>query len=151
MQPTDLPLRLQKKVKESDNGCWLWTDKLRPNGYGEINWGKTQLAHRVTYELLVGSIPEGLVLDHVVCDVRHCVNPNHMEPTTIWENVLRGSGPTAVNARKTHCIRGHEFTTENTICETDSQGRNHRACRECKRTRNRVYKERKRNECHHKK
>jgi hypothetical protein len=111
------------------DGCWLWTGYRLHNGYGSLmaNGKKNTLAHRFAYELLVGPIPDGLTLDHL-CRVRNCVNPAHLEPCTMAENALRGVGPTAVNARKTHCKRGHEFTPQNTYARPDG-GRECKACR----------------------
>lgn len=100
------------KVNKTDS-CWLWTAFVHPLGYGKINFnGKTLTAHRVAYELCKGEIPKGLQLDHL-CRVRHCVNPDHLEPVTHKVNCLRGISPHAINARKTHCIHGHEFTEDN--------------------------------------
>lgn len=113
--------------KNGDGGCWLWTGAKTSNGYGYLNTdGGRRLAHRFSYESLVGPIPAGLQLDHL-CRVRHCVNPTHLEPVTQRENVLRGEGLSAANARKTHCSRGHEYTPENTYIY--AEGRRH--CRPC--------------------
>ena len=111
------------------SGCWLWTGRLDPKGYGTVHvFGKSQRAHRVVYELFVGPIPDGLELDHL-CRVRHCVNPDHLEPVDHKTNVLRGDGWGAKNARKTHCVNGHEFTDENTRLRIDGS----RDCRACAR------------------
>jgi hypothetical protein len=86
-------------------------------------------AHRVSYELHKGPIPEGLVIDHL-CRVRHCVNPDHLRAVTHAVNILAGVGRGALHARKTHCVNGHEFTAENTrLCE----GGRRRRCRTCDR------------------
>lgn len=103
---------------DSSDGCWLWKLSVGSHGYGQVGWwenGRSRmvLAHRVSYELLVGPIPDGLQLDHL-CRVRLCVNPSHLEAVTQRENILRSDSPTAVNARKKHCHRGHEFTPQNT-------------------------------------
>ena len=126
--------RFWPKVDPDPNGgCWEWTaSKLR--GYGQFGTyrdgrAQTHRAHRFAYELLVGPIPDGLTLDHL-CRNRGCVYPGHLEPATNAENVLRGEGPTAVHARKTHCIHGHEFTPENTYL-----WRGQRKCRACLRIR----------------
>ena len=85
--------------------CWLWTG-AKSGGYGCFNrGGKTQRAHRFSYEL-TANIPEGLVLDHI-CRVRSCVNPAHLQVVTNKENILRGVSPTAINARKVKCGKGH--------------------------------------------
>jgi hypothetical protein len=64
--------------------------------------------HRIIYQHLVGPVPEGQQLDHI-CRVRCCVNPAHLEPVTQRENIVRGIGPTAVNAKKMFCPKGHEY------------------------------------------
>lgn len=81
----------------------------------------------VAYELSVGPVPDGLTLDHL-CRVRHCVNPTHLDPCTIGENVGRApTCPTTINANKTHCVHGHEFTVENVYAY-----RGKRYCRACR-------------------
>jgi hypothetical protein len=77
------------------NGCWLWQGPLYDTGYGMCSLSKRVVrhAHCVIYELLVGPVPEGMVLDHVRargCTNRHCVNPAHLEPVTMTENTRRG-------------------------------------------------------------
>lgn len=115
---------------DASGDCWLWAGNLTKLGYGHLNLdGKTKLAHRASYELLCGPIPEGLTLDHL-CRVRHCVNPDHLEPVTSAENVLRGYSLAAQNARKTECPKGHPFSSENTGYVT-YQGARSRYCRTC--------------------
>lgn len=113
-----------------ENGCWPWLGAINVHGYGNFHAydGKSLRAHRVVYELMVGPIPDGLVIDHL-CRVRHCVNPSHMEPVPPEVNVLRGVGPTAINRLKSECVRGHEFTPENTA----DTGRGGRRCKTCSR------------------
>lgn len=131
----------EKYVVDEETGCWLWTAKTLPGGYGCIGegrtGGRTLLAHRVSYELHVGPIPDGLSLDHL-CRTRNCVNPEHLEAVTMQENTLRGDTLPAANAAKTHCARGHEFTPENTY----RTRRGSRACRECQRQATREWRER---------
>lgn len=111
--------------------CWLWGGQSR-NGYGLFSWTVEKYrttstgAHRYAYEALKGPIPEGLVLDHL-CRVPLCVNPDHLEPVTLGENVLRGIGPSATSRRRTQCSKGHPYTTENTYYNK----KGHRACRTC--------------------
>lgn len=71
-------------------------------------------------------------IDHL-CGVRRCVNPEHLEAVTHRENLLRGTGFAAVNAAKTHCPHGHEYTPENTYHNPNPNGG--RICRTCKRKR----------------
>lgn len=129
------------------DGCWEWLGDHSPNGYpytvrekqGE-NKGKRRGAHRVAYEYLKGSIPEGFDLDHL-CRNRGCVNPDHLEPVTRRENLLRGKTIPAHNIKKTHCPRGHSYEGVNLRIERTVSGVG-RACRECKRRRNREAKRR---------
>ncbi len=77
-------------LPEPNTGCWLWIGSTNTRGYGRIYVnGKTRPAHRLCYELLRGSIPPGLHLDHL-CRVPCCVNPAHLEPVTCAENIRRG-------------------------------------------------------------
>ena len=128
--------RIMEKVSpEPNSGCWLWMGFANEDGYGVIRIGgrvnfKFRGVHRVCYELLRGAIPEGLTLDHL-CRVRCCVNPDHLEPVTIVENVRRGEvGIT--NRMKTHCPYGHPYDEENTY---SIPGRVYRSCRACHRER----------------
>ena len=92
--------------------CWEWQGYLQ-RGYGEISInGENIKAHRASYEIFIGKIPDGLVIDHL-CRNPRCVNPTHLEPVTLEENTKRGFWPPSVNSRKTHCIRGHELSGEN--------------------------------------
>ncbi len=123
-----LPSRFWSKVSTChESGCWLWNG-CTSYGYGMFYAGsKLRRAHRVSYETLIGPIPDGLQIDHL-CRVRNCVNPAHLEPVTNRENSLRGIGPTAINARAVVCKFGHRFTDENTY--RDRRGRECRTCRE---------------------
>jgi hypothetical protein len=113
-------------VEEAD--CWLWCGYRMPFGHGRFRVdGRKVLAHRFSYEIHVGPIPEGLTLDHL-CRVPFCVNPAHLEPVPHRVNVLRGVAPAAHNAVKTNCPHGHDYSPENTYI--DSLGR--RVCRICR-------------------
>jgi hypothetical protein len=119
--------------------CWVWKGKSPEGPHAHAHWwadGRSHLAHRYAYEQLRGPIPNDLVLDHFACDNPPCVNPWHVRPVTHWENSSRGNSPAAVNARKTHCIHGHEFTPENTMTD-HGYGRK---CRECDRERSRKWR-----------
>lgn len=71
--------RFFAKVEKTPGGCWLWTASIRPNGYGQLLWrGRPgRKAHRVSYEIHRGPIPSGMCVLHT-CDVRACVNPDHL-------------------------------------------------------------------------
>lgn len=124
--------RFWEKVDASGD-CWEWISTRNRGGYGQFHTvtrgsptNRTP-AHRWAWETLVGLIPEGLVLDHL-CRNPPCVNPDHLEPVTDQENIRRGVGTSAINARKDRCDRGHEFTG------TQNRGR-WRRCVECDRER----------------
>ncbi len=115
------------KCTDRSGTCWLWSKSLDRYGYGEIKIsGRRHLAHRFTYELLVGPIPRGMVLDHL-CRIRRCVNPDHLEPVTNRENLLRGEGFAAKNTAKSHCPQGHPYDETNTIIRPCGS----RRCRAC--------------------
>lgn len=115
-------------TEKQAGGCWLFTGSLDKDGYGLIGVKGlgTQRVHRLAYTVLRGPIPVGMEIDHL-CRVRNCMNPAHLEAVTRRVNSLRSESFAAVNARKTHCIHGHEFTPENTYYRTPT----HRQCRQC--------------------
>ncbi len=113
-------------MAEPMSGCWLWIGDCTVRGYGRFNG---QLAHRASYELFVGRIPEGLVIDHK-CRTLCCVNPDHLEPVTQAENVRRGR---ASENRKETCEKhGLKFEQRN--------GKGQRICLECSREISRRYR-----------
>lgn len=123
MRPDRFWARFWGKVDKQPNGCWVWTGCIIRNGYGQC---RQAYVHRMAWEQIRGPIPPGLQLDHL-CRNRACCNPDHLEPVTNRENVVRGFGPTAINARKTECKRGHAYTEENTYHYRDGR----RDCRVC--------------------
>lgn len=126
------------RIIVDESGCWLWVGCVKSNGYGWVNTGqKSMYAHRVSYELFIGPIPSGLQLDHL-CRVRHCVNPEHLEPVTARTNNLRGESQAAVRARSTTCIYGHELYGANLWMRSGRW----RVCRACKAKRDKIYKDR---------
>jgi HNH endonuclease len=129
MHPQSTVERFWSKVEFTDD-CWHWMGLRNGDGYGRFWIGKCSIAaHRAAYELLVGPIPPGFTIDHL-CRNPPCVRFDHLEPVTPGENTLRGRSPSAINARKTHCSNGHEFTLANTYCYPSGR---RRRCRICKR------------------
>lgn len=145
MKPLDGPfMRRRIDFTSSPNGCWLWVGCKTQDGYPL--WKTTNnvsvYAHRFIYAQEVGPIPTGLTLDHL-CRTRHCVNPAHMEPCTLKENISRGNYGWA--GKKTHCKNGHEFTADNTYFDANGgrtkKGR--RICRACASLASKAYMQRK--------
>ena len=120
--------------------CWLWTGATYGQGYGQFNvsGSKHGPAHRFSYEAVYGKIPIGKVLDHL-CRVLRCVNPAHLEAVSGRENILRGTGVSARNARKTHCLRGHPLSGKNLVIQAIGT----RCCRTCRTISSRAYYQRK--------
>jgi len=113
--------RFWSKVNKTES-CWLWLES-KSDRYGRFKLReKNLLAHRVSYELSVGQIPKGLQIDHL-CRNTKCVNPEHLEPVTCRENIMRGDGLAASNAKKETCKCGNKF-------DKIYQGR--RCCSKCK-------------------
>lgn len=129
------------EVSQDPSACWPWKASLMSSGYGQFGIKnahgrhRMQPAHRVAYELTVGIIPEGLVIDHL-CRNRRCVRPAHLEAVTMAENLRRGEGASGVNARKTACHQGHPFDHDNTYRRPDGG----RECRTCAAARARIYR-----------
>lgn len=125
-------VRFWSKVKFED--CWIWIGSCWSNGYGQFmltEGGKIRSisAHRTAYELVVGSIPDGLQLDHL-CKNRRCVNPAHLEPVTSKVNNSRSEGTSTIHSRKTHCPHGHPYSGDNLYIDKDGA----RRCRACQKS-----------------
>jgi len=110
--------------------CWIWTAYRNPNGYGQFRPnGKLVLAHRFSYVLKSGPIPEGLELDHL-CRNPPCVNWDHLEAVSHQLNMQRGISGEALahkNRAKTHCPHGHIYDLFNTYIYKER-----RHCRTCR-------------------
>ncbi len=129
-----------------DETCWETTGSLR-RGYGRIKiGGRAYPLHRVAWVLVHGQIPNDLVIDHL-CRNRKCSNVSHLRLVSLGDNVLKNSESiTALNAVKTHCLRGHEFTASNTYLAVRNEipQRTYRRCRICSAMRARKHKAEKR-------
>lgn len=129
---TDIERMMKFVEPVTESGCWIWTGHLQPNGYGQFRFkGKAQYAHRASFELARGDIANGVDLDHL-CRVRCCVNPDHLEPVSRKENLLRGTGSKLIGKRE--CIRGHDLSTNLFFAGSKKTPR----CRECARIRDRA-------------
>jgi hypothetical protein len=118
-----LELRFWSKVEKTET-CWLWLGHKALSGYGQFSVNRAvgnMQAHRMAYLFEKGSIPTGLVIDHL-CRNKACVNPDHLEPVTQFENVLRGNSMRL----KDFCLREHK------LAEAYVSRRGKRQCRECK-------------------
>jgi hypothetical protein len=130
-------VRLMRKRRVDENGCWIYTGFCDRDGYGYMReYGKAWKVHRWIYTRVIGPIPEGYQIDHL-CKVTSCFNPFHLEAVTPRENTLRSDSLSAQNARRTHCRKGHPLTGTNLLIETGRTGGPQRRCRECKNTRQR--------------
>ena len=148
----EIPARIEQRVRERiyhapanavmPGDCHLWMGVRKNNGYGiyygVIGWRDAgryvqRYAHRLSYLIHRGPIPDGLDIDHL-CRTPACVNPDHLEAVTRRENVLRGDTITARNAAKTDCPQGHAYDGPNTHHRASG-----RSCRACGRARRRAY------------
>jgi hypothetical protein len=146
--------RFLSKITVTQSGCWEKTGKKDKDGYKFFSIsGRDQRAHRYSYEIHKGKIPEGLVIDHL-CKNEGCCNPDHLEVVTVAENNRRGELITrlkewhsklnreakfkhgqkaslqAVKNRiaKPDCKNGHLWTKETTYINPSNK---HRKCRTC--------------------
>lgn len=84
-----IEMRLGGKIRPGLNGCWEWTGRTNPDGYGktDINFQKGVLVHRWMWMHLVGPVPLAMHLDHL-CVNPCCVRPGHLQPVTPEEHEL---------------------------------------------------------------
>lgn len=150
--PQPLEEKFWAKVdKRGPDECWPWLAPL-DRGYGKMStkvdgrW-RTVKAHRVSYEIHFGEVPDGAVLDHVChdprtcdggenCPHRSCVNPTHVQPVGNGVNNSAERMSVYRPSSETHCKRNHEFTPEN----TGTQSNSFRYCKKCKSNRERSYR-----------
>lgn len=120
----------------------MWTGGKNKDGYGRLEFQTYKwYAHRLSYTLLVGIIPEGLQLDHL-CRVPLCVNPDHLEPVTLQVNQARKKGkwakpktkPKSIRAERKErgeCHRGHRLATVGVLESRKPNGAIRKQCRAC--------------------
>lgn len=149
-----LAVRFAERYVVDPSGCWLWTGTITGDGYGRLRVnGRGIGAHRVALMVAGVDIPEGLTVDHLchtrdascpggVCMHRRCVNPDHLELVTGYENIMRGRGSQAENARKVLCNRGHDAW----MPHPTKDGPN-RICAECKKINDREHAQRRGGVC----
>ncbi len=131
--------RFWSKVRKT-NSCWLWLGAT-DGRYGQI-WvnGRNERAHRISWEMLNGVIPEGLDACHT-CDNPRCVNPSHIFLGTAHDNAVDAESKGRLNhkgyALRTHCKHGHAYTKENTYVYPSGK---HRQCLICRRAFKEKYK-----------
>jgi len=108
--------------------CIMHTGNYNKDGYGRVRTGHSRHtpAHRAAWEKERGPLPRGVHLDHL-CRNRGCINLAHLEPVTPRINILRGTAPAAINARKAKCMHGHALTGSNLLVDKDG----HRKCATC--------------------
>jgi len=133
---------MQHVIPEPNSGCWLWIGAEKHNGYGVFNKGNdcAVRAHRWSYEHFKGPIQPGLVVCHS-CDVRCCVNPNHLWVGTIKDNQQDMSKKGRFKSRykdQTHCKWGHPFSGPN-LKIISIKGKPSRQCVTCVKNRTKTY------------
>ena len=80
--------RFWEKVNKTET-CWIWTGAKDKDGYGRLRFGKTHIkAHRYSWELEHGPIPEGMQIHHIVCNNPPCVRPSHLEIGDAQKNII---------------------------------------------------------------
>jgi HNH endonuclease len=125
--------RFMSFTNKIENGCWEWQGYVGPTGYGTFTvFGKNFAAHRISYELFCREVPVGSVVQHK-CDNRKCVNPKHLshgnQKNNIEDAILKKR---MSSQKKTHCPRGHEYTTENTYISKHNGIPIGRVCKKCR-------------------
>lgn len=125
----------RKVIRGSGDECWGWSGGTTNDGYGYLTLGREHshrkmVAHRFSYELANGPIPDGLLVLHS-CDNPPCCNPDHLRLGTQSDNMFEmASKGRSWQQLKTHCKHGHEFNEKNThyVAKRSGSGRYCRSC-----------------------
>lgn len=114
----------------TESGCWIWMGSVSSNGYGNYKIKNKQIKpHRLSYELFIDEIDKGLQVCHK-CDIKVCVNPNHLFIGTQKDNIQDAVKKKRMfNQRKTRCPKGHKYEENNIYRLSDKSTR--RLCRQC--------------------
>ena len=118
----EIPQRFARQINKTDT-CWLWTGHINNVGYGRYN-GKgfpSHYVHRAMFYWTNGYLPEPPNVVGHTCDVRNCLNPEHLIEQSQSENVKQYMD------RITHCPKGHEYDEKNTYFRKSGA----RKCRSC--------------------
>jgi hypothetical protein len=150
--PPTLAQKIAARVRvDPETGCWEWGGSYHPapggQGFPRFEALGEQLARRVSYRLWCGPIPSGRVVT-TTCGNERCVSPFDLaalDPSAA-RRLAREMGRTRKHTPRTHCLRGHEFTPENTAWNPGWEVRDGvrvrirtRLCKTCLRERNRSY------------
>lgn len=114
---------------DAETGCWEWVGSLNDDGYAQfaLSHTFTKRVARFLYEEEYGPLDPSIHLDHL-CRNRPCVNPAHLDPVTPRVNILRGVGPTAINARREYCTNGHDLSDPDVLYVRPNGWRQCRVC-----------------------
>ena len=118
-----VPARFWAKVERRGTGCWHWLGSINDSGYGVLGVGRRIVrAHRLSWEIHCGSIPDGMQVDHI-CRNRECINPDHLRLASPKQN----SEHTDARSGSLSRFRGVSFNKARGkwIAQVTHEGRNH--------------------------